>query len=135
MPHRNGLVSAGVLAIILMSVFSGALVGLILASVLTSQIALAIITAFVATVLALVAGHVILGPCAELPSGSALFLWNIIVASLIGGLAGHELSVALRSPPALPFVDALSGLLASVLIASFAVTIVWPKAASRMTEV
>ncbi len=120
---------------VLVGVFSGALVGLILASVLTSQLLLAIVTAFVAAVLTLVAGHVILGPRAELPLGSAMFLWNIIIAPLIGGLAGHELSVDLRSPPASPLIGALSGLLASVLIASFAVTIFWLKTGSHVTDV
>ena len=54
---------------------------------------------------------------------SGLIIWNVIVASLLGGLAGHELSIDLRDPPAPPLVGALSGLFAAILIASFAITI------------
>ena len=126
MPSRNGLVSLSVLAMVLAGAFSGALVGLILAGVLTSQGLLAIATAIVAVLLALVVGRVILRPHAPLALGSAVVLWNVIVASVIGALAGHELSVDLRSPPASPLIGAMSGLLASLLIATFAINL-WLK--------
>ena len=123
MPSRNGLVSLSVLAMVLVGAFSGVLVGLILASVLTSQGLLAIVAAIVAVLLALAVGRAILGPHAPLALGSVVVLWNVIIASVIGALAGHELSVDLRSPPASPLIGAMSGLLASLLIASFAITI------------
>lgn len=126
MPSRNGLVSLSVLAMVLVGAFSGALMGLILASVLTSQGFLAIVTAIVAVLLALVVGRVILGPHAPLALGSGMVLWNVIIASVIGALAGHELSVDLRSPPASPLIGAMSGLLASLLIATFAINL-WLK--------
>lgn len=125
MPARSGLVSASVLAMILLGVFSGAVVGLVLSSGLTNQIVLAIITAFVAVVLALLVGHRLLGSQAQPSSRSPAVLWNVVIASLIGGLAGHELSVDLRSPPSSALVGALSGLLASILITSFVVTVFW----------
>lgn len=131
-PRRSGLVSVGVLAMVLVGAFSGAVVGLVLASMLDSQGLLAVISAFVAAVLALVVGHTILGTHAELSLRSGPALWNVAISSLIGGLAGHELSVDLRSPPPSPLVGSMSGLLAALLIASFAITIFWLK--SRPSE-
>jgi hypothetical protein len=127
MPRRSGLVSASVLAMVLVGAFSGALVGLVLASMLGSQGLLAVIAAFVAVVLALLVGHTILGTHAELSLQSGPALWNIAISSLMGALAGHELSVDLRSPPPSPLVGSMSGLLAALLIVSFAITIFWLK--------
>jgi hypothetical protein len=112
---------------VLVGAFSGALVGLVLASMLGSQGLLAVIAAFVAVVLALVVGHTILGTHTELSLQSGPALWNIAISSVVGALAGHELSVDLRSPPPSPLVGSMSGLLAALLIASFAITIFWVK--------
>jgi hypothetical protein len=119
----NGVVSASVLAMVLAGVVSGAIVGVILGNLVASQPVLAIICAFVAATLALIIGRLILGGGAEFSVPSGVVIWNVIIASLIGGLAGHELSIDLREPPASPLIGALSGVLASILIASFIITI------------
>jgi hypothetical protein len=125
MPHTNGLVSASVLAMLLVGAFSGAITGLVLANVSMNQVWLAIISALIAVVIALLVGRVILGSSVRLRLWSQVVIWNAIVASLIGGLAGHELSVDLTSPPSSALVGAFSGLLASLLIGSFAITAFW----------
>ena len=125
MPRRSGLVSATVLAMVLVGAFSGAIVGLILASMQTSVALLAVITALVAVVLALAVSRMILGARPELSWRSTAVLWNVAIATLIGALAGHEMSVDLSNPPSSPLIGAMSGLLASVLITSFAITVVW----------
>lgn len=108
---------------VLAGAVSGAIVGLVLGHLMASQPVLAIICAFVAAILALIVGRLILGGGGEFIVPSGVVLWNVIIASLIGGLAGHELSVDLREPPASPLIGALSGVLASILIASLAITI------------
>lgn len=123
MQTGNGVVSASVLAMILAGAVSGAIVGLVLSGLLANQLVLAVVCAFVAAVLALIVGYLILGHSAEFSLPSGVIVWNVIIASLIGGLAGHELSVDLREPPASPLIGALSGLLASILISSFIITI------------
>jgi hypothetical protein len=119
----SGVVSASVLAMILAGAVSGAIIGLVLSGLLASQPVLAVVCALVAAILALVIGYVILGRSADfaLPTGVALM--NVIIAALIGGLAGHELSVDLREPPASPLIGTISGLLAAILISSFVITV------------
>ena len=95
----------------------------LLGSVLASQIAVAFICAFIGAVLALVIGNAILGRDAQFAIPSGVMIWNVIIALWLGALAGHELSVDLRDPPATPLVGALSGVLAAVLIGSFVITI------------
>jgi hypothetical protein len=116
-------VSASVFGMLLAGVVGGGVVGLVLGSVLANQIGLAILCAFIGAVLGLVIGYAVLGRDAQLSLPSGVIIWNVIVASLLGGLAGHELSIDLRDPPAPPLVGALSGLFAAILIASFAITI------------
>jgi len=94
----------------------------VLGSVLASQIAVAFICAFIGAVMALVIGNAILGRDAEFAIPSGVMIWNVIIALWLGALAGHELSVDLRDPPA-TLVGALSGVLAAVLIGSFVITI------------
>ena len=125
MPQRNGLVSASVLAMLLVGAFSGAITGLVLANMSMNQVWLAVISALIAVVLALLVGRAILGSSVRLRLWSQVVIWNAIVASLTGGLAGHELSVDLTSPPSSALVGAFSGLLASLLIGSFAITAFW----------
>ena len=119
----SGVISASVLAMVLAGAVSGAIVGLVLGSLMANQPVLAIICGFVAAILALITGRLIVGGGAEFSRSSGVVLWNVIIASLIGGLAGHELSIDLREPPASPLIGALSGVLASILIASFVITI------------
>jgi hypothetical protein len=121
--HGSGLVTASVLAMVLVGLISGALLGMVLGALLASHLVMAILCAIVAAILALVIRNVVLeqSTTAAVPMGIN-FLW-VVIGSLIGGLAGHELAIDLTEPPPLPLVGALSGLVASVLIASFAITI------------
>jgi hypothetical protein len=119
----DGLVSASILAMILAGAFGGALGGLVLASMLSNQVWLAIITAFVAVVISLVVRQVIFASHVPHSIPLGLRLWHVIVASLIGGLSGHELAIDLREPPVSPLIGATSGLIASVLISTFIITL------------
>jgi hypothetical protein len=120
--RRSGGASIGVFAMIMAGLVIGALCGMILGGL--NQLLLAFISAILATTAALFIGRLLIDPAARpgLPPGIAA--WNIVIASLIGGLAGHELSVDLRDPPISPVVGGVSGVLAAVLIASFAMTVV-----------
>jgi len=122
MSRTGGIVSASILVMILAGAFSGALIGLVLASILTNQIWLAIRTAFAAVLVALIVRRVLLRSALQLYPPPDVDLLHVVVAALIGGLAGHELAVDLREPPLSPLIGATSGLLASVLMATFAVT-------------
>jgi hypothetical protein len=122
--QRGGsLVSTSLVAMLVAGVVAGGIVGLVLGGVFTNQVVLAIVCAFVAAILALVIGYAMLGRDTQLSLPSGVVVWNVIFASLLSGLAGHELGVDLRNPPASPLVGALSGILAAMLIASFAITI------------
>ena len=116
-------VSASVLGMLLAGVVSGGVVGLVLDGVLANQVVLAVVCAFIAAVLGIVIVYTVLGRGVQVSLPSGVVIWNVIIASLFGGLAGHELSVDLRDPPASPLIGALSGVLAAILIASFAITI------------
>ena len=59
MPQRSGLASAGALAMVLVGIVSGAVVGLILANATPGPAWLAIITAFMAAILAFATGHAV----------------------------------------------------------------------------
>lgn len=123
MQGSSGVVTASVLAMLLAGVFGGGIGGLVLGGALASQIALAFICAAIGAILALVVGYAILGRAAQMGLPPGVIVWNIIIASSLGALAGHELSVDLRDPPAAPLIGALSGVLAALLIASFVITI------------
>ena len=123
MQHNSGVITASVFAMLLAGVVSGGLVGVVLGSVVTSQIAVAFICALIGAVLALMIGRAILGRNDQFSLPSGVMVWNVIIALWLGALAGHELSVDLRDPPATPLVGALSGVLAAVMIVSFVVTI------------
>lgn len=122
MKHTSGLITVSVFAMLLAGLVGGGVVGLVLGSVLASQIALAFICALIGAVLALVVGNAILGRDVSYSLPRGVIVWNVIVALWLGALAGHELSVDLRDPPATPLVGALAGLLAAVLIVSFVIT-------------
>jgi hypothetical protein len=123
MQPGSGVVTASVLAMLLAGVIGGGIVGLVLGGALANQLALALLCALIGAILALVIGYAILGRDAQFSLPPGVVLWNVIVSSLLGGLAGHELSVDLRNPPVSPLVGALSSLLAAVLVASFVITI------------
>jgi ABC-type spermidine/putrescine transport system permease subunit II len=118
----SGSVSAGGLGMALAGLVGGGIAGVVLGGAIGNEIALAFVCAFVGTILALIVAHYVLdrNAGASLPQG--VVVWNVIVATVIGGLAGHELSVDLRTPPGSSLIGGLSGLLAAILIASFAMT-------------
>jgi hypothetical protein len=123
----SGLASASVLGMVVVGAFGGALAGLILASILTSQVWLAIVAAFVAVIIALVVQGLILGAHLQFFFPPALGVAHVVVASFIGGLAGHELAVDLTEPPPSALIGGLAGLLAAVLISSYVVTMTFLK--------
>ena len=123
MQHSSGVITVSVFAMLLAGVLGGGVVGLVLGGLLASQIALAFICALVGAVLALIVGYGILGRDAEFALPSGIIVWNVIIALWLGALAGHELSVDLRDPPATPLIGALSGVLAAMPIVSFVITI------------
>lgn len=123
---KGGSVSAGVLAMVLVGAFGATVAGLIVASLVSSQLVTALIAAFVAAVLALIVGPLILGNQARLSLSSA-GLWNLVIASLIGALAGHELAVDIRNPPVSTLIGAASGVIAAILIAGSVVTVIWAR--------
>jgi polyferredoxin len=134
MLRMNGWVSANVLTMVLVGAFSGALAGLVLASVLANQVWLAIVTAFVAVAIALLVRRVVFGSPLQLFIPRQLELWQALVASLVGGLAGHELAIDLREAPVSPLIGATSGLIASILMATFVITVL-PKELTVSTDV
>jgi len=121
----GGSVSAGVLAMVLVGAFGGAVAGLIVASLVSSEAVIALIAAFVAGVLALTVGPRILGNAARLSPSSSAGLSNLLIASLVGALAGHELAVDIRTPSASTLIGAASGVIAAILIAGSLVTVMW----------
>ena len=123
--HIPGVVSATVLVMVVVGAFSGALASVVLTNMLASELWLAIVAAFVAVVVALIVQHVVFRHNRELSFPPGLGLLHVTVASLVGGLAGHELAIDLREPPALPLIGAASGLLGAVLMACFVVTIAY----------
>jgi hypothetical protein len=123
MQRKGGLISACSLAMLLAGVIVGGIVGLVLGGTSLNEVVLAVLCAFIAAVLALALGYVILGWRDQISLPGSVLLWNVIIASLLGGLGGHEISVDLRDPPAAPLVGALAGVLAALLIVSFAITI------------
>jgi hypothetical protein len=120
---RSGVISISAFAMLLVGTISGAVVGLLISGGLEKQVVLAIICALAAAILALVTGRLTLGENTGISSAPGVAVWNIAIAALIGGLAGHELSVDLREPPGASLVGGLSGLLASIMIVSAVVTV------------
>jgi len=109
---------------VLAGLVSGALVGVVLGGWFARPLALAILGAIVAAILALVLRNIVLERRAASTAPLGIDILWLVIASLIGGLAGHELAVDLTEPPPLPLVGAMSGLISSVLVASFSTTIV-----------
>jgi hypothetical protein len=124
---KGGSVSAGVLAMVLVGTVGAAVIGLIVSSLVSSEAVTALVAAFVAGVLALIVGPLIMGNEARMSPSSSAGLWNLVIASLIGALAGHELAVDIRNPPASILIAAVSGVIAGVLIAGSLVTVIWAR--------
>lgn len=120
--RRSGGVTVSVFAMVMAGVVVGVVCGMILGGMSTNQLLLAVISALVAAAVAVVVGSLFLDQEANSALPLGVSVWNIIIASLIGGLAGHELAIDLRDPPISPIIGGLSGLLAGILIASFAIT-------------
>jgi hypothetical protein len=120
--RTGGLVSATILAMILAGAFGGALASVVLAGIITNQVWLAIAAALVAVVIALIVRRLLFRSFVEFYFPPELDALHLIVASVIGGLAGHELAIDLREPPVSPLIGAASGLIATVLIASYLIT-------------
>jgi len=123
----GGSVSAGVLAMVLIGAFGGAVASLIVSSLVSSQAVIAFAAALAAGVLALIAGQLVFGNQARVPPSSPVVLWNLALAALIGALGGHELAVDIRSPPASTLIGTAAGLIGAMLMASSLATIAWAR--------
>ena len=76
-----------------------------------------------AVAIALLVRRVVFGSPLRLLIPRQLELWQALVATLVGGLAGHELAIDLREPAVSPLIGATSGLIASILMATFVITV------------
>jgi hypothetical protein len=122
----SGVVSGSVLGMVLAGAFGGAVAGLII-SALTSNVAvIAWLAALAAGAVALLISPILLGPEVRLMH-SPVGVWNLLIASIIGAFAGHELAVDIRTPPVPTLIGAASGAFAAIVMASLLVTIVWVK--------
>ena len=113
---REGVLSIFLLVNLLVGGAGGTVIGLALGGLITNGDVLAIITAFLAVLLGMIARYTLVRVLPGTPVISPVVLANSLVISLIGGLAGHELSVATgyASSPAL--IGLFSGLLAAILM-------------------
>jgi hypothetical protein len=125
--RRPGLVSASIIVMVVIGAFGGGFVGLILGTMLNSQLSLAIVAAFAAVIVAFIARHIAFGSQEQILF-PPLTLLHIIISALVGGLAGHELAVDLREPPASGLIGGISGLLAAVLYSCFVITFLYRRA-------
>ena len=123
----GGSVSAGVLAMVIVGAFGAAVAGLIVSSLVNSEAVTALIAAFAAGLLALIVGPLIMGNEVRLSPSSSAGVWNLVIATLIGALAGHELAVDIRTPPPSTLIAAASGVIAGILIAGSLVTVIWAR--------
>ena len=112
---------------VVIGAFVGGFVGLILGTVLNSQLSLAIVAAFAAVIVAFIARHIVFSSQGQFSLPPPLTLLHIIIAALVGGLAGHELAVDLREPPTSGLIGGISGLLAAVVFSCFFITYLYRK--------
>ena len=113
---REGVISIFLLVNLLVGGAGGTLIGLALGGLIANGDVLAIITAFLAVLLGMVARYTLVRVLPSAPDIPPVVLASSLVISLIGGLAGHDLSVATgyASSPAL--IGLFSGLLAAILM-------------------
>ncbi len=113
---RQGGISIFLLVNLLVGGAGGTVIGLTLGGLIANGDVLAIITAFLAVLLGMVARYTLVRVLPSAPDIPPVVLANSLVISLIGGLAGHDLSVATgyASSPAL--IGLFSGLLAAILM-------------------
>ena len=113
---REGVISIFLLVNLLVGGAGGTVIGLALGGLIANGDVLAIITAFLAVLLGMVARYTLVRVLPSAPDIPPVVLANSLVISLIGGLAGHDLSVATgyASSPAL--IGLFSGLLAAILM-------------------
>ncbi len=113
---REGVISIFMLVNLLVGGAGGTVIGLALGGLIANGDVLAIITAFLAVLLGMVARYTLVRVLPSAPDIPPVVLANSLVISLIGGLAGHDLSVATgyASSPAL--IGLFSGLLAAILM-------------------
>ena len=113
---REGVISIFLLVNLLVGGAGGTVIGFALGGLIANGDVLAIITAFLAVLLGTVARYILVRVLPGVPVISPVVLASSLVISLIGGLAGHDLSVATgyASSPAL--IGLFSGLLAAILM-------------------
>lgn len=113
---REGVISIFLLVNLLVGGAGGTVIGLALGGLIANGDVLAIITAFLAVLLGMVARYTLVRVLPSAPDIPPVVLASSLVISLIGGLAGHDLSVATgyASSPAL--IGLFSGLLAAILM-------------------
>ncbi len=113
---REGVISIFMLVNLLVGGAGGTVIGLTLGGLIANGDVLAIITAFLAVLLGMVARYPLVRVLPGAPDIPPVVLASSLVISLIGGLAGHDLSVATgyASSPAL--IGLFSGLLAAILM-------------------
>jgi hypothetical protein len=115
--QRTGVVSASFIIIALVGTAVGAL-GLLLEGIIANQTHLGVVVGFLATIIAIVVRYKLVFRLAGAGPDSSKVPWIILisaaVASLIGGLAGHDLAELAGTPTAV-FIGTMSGLLSAVL--------------------
>ena len=113
---REGVISIFLLVNLLVGGAGGTVIGLALGGLIANGDVLAIITAFLAVLLGMVARYTLVRVLPSAPVIPPSVLHCSLAVSIIGGLAGHDLSVATgyASSPAL--IGLFSGLLAAFLM-------------------
>ena len=113
---RKGGISIFLLVNLLVGGAGGTVIGLALGGLIDNGDVLAVITAFLAVLLGMIARYMLVRVLPSAPDIPPVVLANSLVISLIGGLAGHDVSVATgyASSPAL--IGLFSGLLAAILM-------------------
>ena len=116
--QRTGVVSASFIIIALVGTAVGALLGLLLEGIIANQTHLGEVVGFLATIISIVVRYKLVFRLAGAGPDSSKVPWIILisaaVASLIGGLAGHDLAELAGTPTAV-FIGTMSGLLSAVL--------------------
>lgn len=122
----QGVISASLLVVLSVATVVGALVGLLLGGVVQSGVLLAIIAALVANLVAAFVRYKLVfegsGAGADESKIPTIVVVNAAIASLAGGLAGHNCAVQFQEGASAVWIGALSGLIASILMALLMIT-------------